>query len=114
MRCQRASITDLAMLWAGPAYASPLFSFFNGGAKEPDRYVAYLSSGGAGMPDRDYYLDDSEKGREIQAAYRVYMALLLGTGVYAMEDRMRAQSAGTALCAATETLRHGDCIQRFW
>ena len=34
------------------------------------------------MPDRDYYLDETEKGREIQQAYRDYMAMMLEAGGY--------------------------------
>lgn len=93
------SLEDLAMLWADPAYSSPLGGFVNVDAKQPDRYVAYLGSGGLGLPDRDYYLDDSEKGKAIQQAYREYVAMLLGEAgyadpmaaaeaVYAMEDRI--------------------------
>lgn len=93
------SLEDLAMLWADPAYSSPLSGFVNVDAKQPDRYVAYLGSGGLGLPDRDYYLDDSEKGKAIQQAYREYVAMLLGEAgyadpmaaaeaVYAMEDRI--------------------------
>lgn len=93
------SLNELAMLWAKPGYSSPLGGFVNVDAKQPDRYVAYLGSGGLGLPDRDYYLDDSEEGVAIQAAYREYVAMLLGeagyadpeaaaAAVYAMEDRI--------------------------
>ncbi|QUL37106.1 M13 family metallopeptidase [Erythrobacter sp. JK5] len=94
-----SSIEELAMLWAEPGYSSPLGGFVNVDAKQPDRYVAYLGSDGMGLPDRDYYLDDSERGREIQEKYKQYMALLLeaagyedpaaaAQAVYALEDRI--------------------------
>lgn len=94
-----ASLGELAMLWAKPGYSSPLGGFVNVDAKAPDRYVAYLGSGGLGLPDRDYYIDDSEKGQEIQTRYREYLAFLLGeagyadpvaaaNAVYAFEDRI--------------------------
>ena len=73
----------LASLWATPGYASPLGGYVSVDAKEPSRYSVYLGSGGLGLPDRDYYLDDSEKGRNIQAKYREYLAFLLGEAGYA-------------------------------
>lgn len=93
------TLDELAMLWAKPGYASPLGGYVSVDAKQPDRYVAYVGSDGLGLPDRDYYLDDSEKGQEIQAKYREYLAFLLGeagyadpeaaaAAVYAMEDRI--------------------------
>ena len=96
---QVSSLDELAMLWASPGYSSPLGGFVNVDAKQPDRYVAYLGSGGLGLPDRDYYLDESEKGRETQAKYREYLTFLLGeagyedpaaaaAAVYALEDRI--------------------------
>ncbi|MEM7666774.1 MAG: M13 family metallopeptidase [Pseudomonadota bacterium] len=77
------SLDDLAMLWAKAGYSSPLGGFVNVDAKQPDQYVAYLGIGGLGLPDRDYYLDTSEKGREIQAKYKEYMAMMLEAGGYA-------------------------------
>ncbi|NNC58478.1 MAG: M13 family metallopeptidase [Erythrobacter sp.] len=93
------TLDQLAALWAKPGYASPLGGFVNVDAKQPDRYVAYLGFDGLGLPDRDYYLDTSEKGQEIQAAYRDYIALLLeaagyadpaaaAAAVYNLEDRI--------------------------
>ena len=73
----------LASLWATPGYASPLGGYVSVDAKQPDRYSVYVGSGGLGLPDRDYYLDDSEKGRNIQAKYREYLAFLLGEAGYA-------------------------------
>ncbi|MEO0462760.1 MAG: M13 family metallopeptidase [Pseudomonadota bacterium] len=77
------SLDELAMLWTKPGYSSPLGGYVNVDAKQPDRYVAYLGSGGLGLPDRDYYLDDSEKGHEIQAKYRDYLAFLFTEAGYA-------------------------------
>ena len=54
-------------------------SFFNvyidSDLKDPDRYALYLSTGGLGLPDRDYYLD--EKFAEKKAAYEKYVAQML-------------------------------------
>lgn len=93
------TLDDLAMLWAEPGYASPVGGAVTVDAKQPDRHIASVGFGGLGMPDRDYYLDTSEKGVAIQAAYKQYLAFLLGEAglsdpaamaetVYAFEDRI--------------------------
>jgi putative endopeptidase len=74
------SLEELAMLWAKPGYSSPFGGYVSVDAKQPDRYVAYLGSGGLGLPDRDYYLDDSEKGQKIQSAYRDYLTFPVHRG----------------------------------
>ncbi len=97
-----ASMEELAMLWATPGYPSPLGGGVNVDAKQPDRYVAYLGFGGLGLPDRDYYLDDSEKGQAIQAAYKDYLTFLFTeagyadpagatSAVYALEERIAVE-----------------------
>lgn len=93
------SFDDLAMLWAEPGLASPIGGGVGVDAKQPDRHIASVSFGGLGLPDRDYYLDDSEKGRGIQAKYKQYLTFLLGEAgyedpagaaeaVYAFEDQI--------------------------
>ncbi|MEM9085636.1 MAG: M13 family metallopeptidase [Pseudomonadota bacterium] len=93
------TIGDLAQLWATPGYPSPLGGSVSVDAKQPDRYVTYLGFGGLGLPDRSYYLDDSEQGQAIQVAYREYLTFLFAeagyadpegatAAVYALEDEI--------------------------
>ncbi len=84
------TLTDLVALWSTPGYASPLGGFVTVDAKEPSRYSVYVASGGMGLPDRDYYLDDSEKGRGIQEKYREYLTFLLKEAGYADPAAMAA------------------------
>jgi putative endopeptidase len=84
----------------------PMFSFFaDADQKNSERVVAYLYQGGLGMPDRDYYMKEDERSKEIQAAYQLFlqkMFLLTGadettaqahaTTVYDLEKRMAAAS----------------------
>ena len=77
------TLGELVALWGKPGFATPLGGYVTVDAKEPTRYSVYLGSGGLGLPDRDYYLDESEKGRDIQAKYRDYLAFLLGKAGYA-------------------------------
>ena len=46
---------------AAVGYPSPIGGGVTVDAKEPTRYSVYVGSGGLGLPDRDYYLDDSDR-----------------------------------------------------
>ncbi|MFL5411702.1 MAG: M13 family metallopeptidase [Myxococcales bacterium] len=45
---------------------------------DPSHYSPFLLQGGLGMPDRDYYLDDSPHMNEIRGKYREHIAKVLG------------------------------------
>lgn len=51
-------------------------------SKSPTDYAVSVGFDGMGLPDRDYYLIDSERNREIQAKYKEYLAFLLGKAGY--------------------------------
>ncbi|QZD96402.1 M13 family metallopeptidase [Qipengyuania gelatinilytica] len=85
------TLASLAEIWGTPGYSSPLYAYVEVDAKEPTRYSVHAGSGGLGLPDRDYYLDESEKGRDIQAKYRDYLAFLLGEAGYADAAGMAQQ-----------------------
>jgi predicted metalloendopeptidase len=64
-----------------------------------DRYVPYVWQSGLGLPDRDYYLRDDAKFRELREAYPAYVEKMLqlagfgagpgqGAAVYAIEARL--------------------------
>ena len=82
------SLEDLATLWGTADYSSPFGGYVSVDAKEPTRYSVYVGSRGLGLPDRSYYIDDSEKGVEVQAKYRDYLAFLLGEAGYDDDDAM--------------------------
>lgn len=48
----------------------------------PDRWIASLGIGGMGLPDRDYYLDDSERFSDIRSAYLANIEALLTLAGY--------------------------------
>jgi putative endopeptidase len=53
----------------------PLFNLIiDQDPKHSTRYVAQLWQGGLGLPDRDYYLKQDQKTREIRAAYVTHVA----------------------------------------
>ena len=84
----------------------PLFSFFSDAdQKNSTMVVAYIYQGGLGMPDRDYYMKDDQRSKEVQEAYLVHlqkMFVLTGADeatsktnadiVYRLEKRMAAPS----------------------
>lgn len=45
--------------------------------KAPDTYIAQMTQSGIGMPDRDYYLTDSEKMKADRAAYVAHLTKML-------------------------------------
>ncbi len=54
------------------------FGFFVGqDAKESTRYMGNLMQGGTGLPDRDYYLKDDARSRDIRAKYEAHVAKML-------------------------------------
>lgn len=68
---------------------------------DPSRYSAFLLQGGLGMPDRDYYLDDSASMAGIRAKYVPHLAKVLtlakipdadaqAARVFELEKRMAA------------------------
>lgn len=56
---------------------SPLGLWVDQDARDATRYILYLDQGGLGLPDRDYYFDTSERGRQLLDAYRKFAADLL-------------------------------------
>ncbi len=64
---------DLALVRAGGG-----FGFFVGqDAKESTRYIGILSQGGLGLPDRDYYLKEDPKSKELRRKYALHVARML-------------------------------------
>jgi putative endopeptidase len=85
----------------------PGFAFdVNPDPKESSRYVAGLSQGGLGLPDRDYYFLDDEKSRGIREAYRKHIARVLaieGDPAAAEADAARVFALETELARASMT-----------
>jgi putative endopeptidase len=57
---------------------------------DPEHYAAYLLQGGLGMPDREYYLSDTDRVRTLRAKYQAHVAAVLKlTGFTDTESRAR-------------------------
>ncbi|HTM87052.1 MAG TPA: M13 family metallopeptidase, partial [Terriglobales bacterium] len=57
--------SNLFGIWAAPGFG------------DPDHYTPYLLQGGLMLPDRQYYLDNSEHMREVRAKYQTHVAEML-------------------------------------
>lgn len=57
------------------------------GFSDSAHYTPYLLQGGLGIPSRDYYLGSSAKMKEVQAAYKKYVAALLKLAGMADSDK---------------------------
>ncbi len=45
--------------------------------EHPTRYVPFLLQGGLDLPDRDYYLDTSDRGKDVLAKHQAHVAAIL-------------------------------------
>jgi putative endopeptidase len=57
--------SNLFGLWVAPGFS------------DSEHYAAYMLQGGLQMPDRDYYLSDSEHMKDIRAKYQAHVSTLL-------------------------------------
>ena len=72
------SMEDIARLFGTPGYSSPFGGYVDVDSKKTDQYGVYMTQSGLGLPDRDYYLVDTENNLKIRQAYKDYLAFLLG------------------------------------
>jgi len=83
---------------------SPAFSFsVDQDDKESTRYSLILGQGGLGLPDRDYYVKDDPKSRELLAAYRGHVAKMLGLAGLEPKEADRILALETRLAKASMT-----------
>ncbi len=69
---------DVDALNNGVFHTANLFGLWVApGFHDSDHYVAYLMQGGLQLPDREYYLSDSESMRKIRELYRPHVEAML-------------------------------------
>ncbi len=106
-------------LWIHGNYASP---FFGAGPMEDlansQVYAMYLSNGGMGLGDRDYYLLDDERNTAVRNAYRKLIATQMQNAGYAAADAARitdnVMKIETALAQKTLTREESRDIPRMY
>ena len=92
---------DLAVLWGTVGYGAPFGEFVSIDRGDPTRNTLFIGIGGLGLPDRDNYLVDNERNREMRAKYLDLATFLLtkagdpnprasAEAVYALEKKIAA------------------------
>ena len=61
---------------------SPIIHSIRVNPENPDQYIANISLGGIGLPDRDYYLEDSKRFKDIRESYLEHIAEMLSLTGY--------------------------------
>ena len=65
LNCGCFHTPNLFGLWVAPGF------------NDPEHYTAYLLQGGLEMPDREYYLFDSDSMRDIRSKYQTHVSAML-------------------------------------
>jgi len=68
---------DIATLFGLPGFASTFGVGLPPDLKDPNIYTVDISQSGLGLPDRDYYLKDDAKLKEIRGKYVEYLETML-------------------------------------
>ncbi len=78
-----ADLDALVRLFGQPGYPSLVSAGVSIDARNPTDYAVGIGFDGMGLPDRDYYLVDSESNLEIRKKYKAYLATVLDAAGYA-------------------------------
>ncbi len=70
---------NLFGLWVAPGF------------NDSDHYAAYLLQGGLQLPDREYYLADSDRMREIRSKYQTHVSAMLKLAGFSDTDARAAR-----------------------
>jgi len=76
-------LNRLVELFEEPGYPGLVSAGVRADARNPTEYAVSIGFNGMGLPDRDYYLVDSESNLAIREAYMDYLATMLGAAGYA-------------------------------
>lgn len=77
-----------------------VFNFYvDQDAKNTSRYIPQIAQGGLGLPDRDYYLKNDGKTREIRQKYQDYLTQLFR--LISDDDTVARQNAAVVLALET-------------
>ncbi len=72
----------LAQLFGTPGFPSLVSAGVTIDARNPTQYAVGIGFNGMGLPDRDYYLVDSDSNLEIRAKYIEYLTTVFGMAGY--------------------------------
>jgi endothelin-converting enzyme/putative endopeptidase len=93
---------NLFGLWVAPSF------------NDPDHYAPYLLQGGGELPNRDYYLDDSDSMKSIREKYQTHIAAMFRlAGLADPEARAtRVLALETAIAKVQLSLADGEDIHK--
>ena len=80
----------------------PFNLYINQDDKDSTKYVMFLVQSGLGLPDKEYYFDDSERGLQLRDAYVAYSEKLLAASGYADA----AEAAKRIMALETDLAEH--------
>ncbi|MCB2067959.1 MAG: M13 family metallopeptidase [Erythrobacter sp.] len=75
-------LNSLVSLFEQPGYPALVSAGVTVDARNPTQYAVSIGFDGMGLPDRDYYLVDSEANQAIRSAYMDYLTFMLGQAGY--------------------------------
>ena len=79
---------------------SPLFGFFGSAdAKNSSMVIAQLIQAGIGMPDRDYYINDDSRSKDLRSKYLIYIESIFNL----LGDDEAVAKKNTAIIMSLET-----------
>ena len=81
---------------------APFNLFIDQDDKDPDNYVIFITQSGLGLPNRDYYLEQSERDLELRDKYQQFIEQALNLSGY--DDS--ATAASNILALETQLARH--------
>ncbi|WP_224491241.1 M13 family metallopeptidase [Robertkochia flava] len=88
-----------------PSGGNVFFSFgVSADSKNTTRNIASIGTGGLGLPNRDYYLEEDERSVEIRQKYTDHIVRMLG--MVGMEEEAARAQAGSILALETEMARN--------
>ncbi len=76
--------------------------------KDSSRVILYVSAGGLGLPDRDYYLQGDDRSKEIREKYRAHVRTMFGL----LGDPPARAAANEATVVEIETALARDSLTR--
>ncbi len=100
MNSRRELPALLAGLHLATGDSGLLFGFgSNQDFADSTKVIAFAAAGGIGLPDRDYYLKDDERSKDMRAAYQAHIARMFGL----IGEALDAARAHAATVMAIET-----------
>ena len=73
----KSELLDLMAHHLHTGESVPFYYFISPDQKKSDEYISYLYQSGLGLPDRDYYLNEAPKFKDIRSSYLKYMEDIL-------------------------------------